>query len=66
MNVADASELAGLEAWEFVRRLLVEERISVDIIGFAMREENVSMFLSAPSWYAGFRRKRIFAIWKTW
>ena len=48
MNVADASELAGLEAWEFVRRLLVEERISVDIIGFAMREENVSMFLSHP------------------
>lgn len=48
MNVADASVLAGLEAWEFVRRLLVEERISVDIIGFAMREENVSMFLSHP------------------
>ena len=48
MNVADASELAGLEAWEFVRRLLVEERISVDIIGFAMREENLSMFLSHP------------------
>lgn len=48
MNVADASELAGLEAWEFVRNLLVEERISVDIIGFAMREENVSMFLSHP------------------
>lgn len=48
MNVADASQLAGLEAWEFVRRLLVEERINVDIIGFAMREENVSMFLSHP------------------
>ncbi|MEZ7874918.1 MAG: D-aminoacylase [Bacteroidales bacterium] len=48
MNVADASQLAGLEAWEFVRSLLVEERINVDIIGFAMREENVSMFLSHP------------------
>lgn len=48
MNVSEASSLTGLEAWEFVRRLLIEERISVDIIGFAMTEENVSMFLSHP------------------
>ena len=48
VSVAEASQMAGLEAWEFVRRLLIEERVSVDIIGFAMTEENVSMFLSHP------------------
>lgn len=48
MNVAEASQLVGLEAWDFVRKLLVEERVNVDIIGFAMTEENVSMFLSHP------------------
>lgn len=48
MNVAEASKLTGTEAWEFVRQLLIDERVSVDIIGFAMTEENVSMFLSHP------------------
>ena len=48
MNVAEASKITGFEAWEFVRQLLIDERVSVDIIGFAMTEENVSMFLSHP------------------
>lgn len=48
MNVAEASKLTGTEAWEFVRQLLIDERVSVDIIGFAMTEENVSIFLSHP------------------
>jgi N-acyl-D-amino-acid deacylase len=48
MNVADASQVNGLEAWEFVRRLLIEERISVDIIGFAMKEENLHLLLTHP------------------
>ncbi|PKP38257.1 MAG: hypothetical protein CVT97_02350 [Bacteroidetes bacterium HGW-Bacteroidetes-14] len=48
-NVIEAAAMAGgMDSWEFVRNLLIEERVNVDIIGFAMREENVSLFLSHP------------------
>ncbi len=31
-----------------MRELLIQERVSVDSIGFAMTEENVKLFLSHP------------------
>jgi N-acyl-D-amino-acid deacylase len=37
-----------MDSWEFIRELLIEENANVDIIGFAMREENVKLFLSHP------------------
>jgi len=48
LNIEECCKLAGLEPWPFIRKLLVEERVSVDMIGFAMREENVKLFLSHP------------------
>ncbi|MEN6619488.1 MAG: amidohydrolase family protein [Rikenellaceae bacterium] len=48
LNIEECSKLTGLEPWPFMRQLLVQERINVDIIGFAMKEENVKLFLSHP------------------
>ena len=46
LNVEECAKIAGKEPWPFVRDLLIDENISVSIIGFAMTEENASMFLS--------------------
>ena len=48
LNVEECSKLTGKEPWPFIRDLLIEERVSVSIIGFAMTEENVKLFLSHP------------------
>jgi N-acyl-D-amino-acid deacylase len=48
LNVEECCKLTGKEPWPFIRDLLIEERVSVSIIGFAMTEENVKMFLSHP------------------
>lgn len=45
-NVEECAQMSSKEPWPFIRDLLIEENLSVDIIGFAMTEENVSMFLS--------------------
>ncbi|MDP3436347.1 MAG: D-aminoacylase [Bacteroidales bacterium] len=47
-NVEQCCQLTGKEPWPFIRDLLIEENVSVSIIGFAMTEENVKMFLSHP------------------
>lgn len=46
LNVEECCALTGKEPWPFIRDLLIEENVSVSIIGFAMTEENVMMFLS--------------------
>lgn len=47
-NLEECSKITGLDVWPFIRKILIEENVNVDIIGFAMREENVKMFLSHP------------------
>ncbi|MFA6334195.1 MAG: amidohydrolase family protein [Bacteroidales bacterium] len=48
LSIEEGSKLAGLDPWSFMRRILIEERLNIDIIGFAMKEENVKLFLSHP------------------
>jgi len=45
-NLLECSEMSGLEPWPFVRQLLIEEKVNVSMIAFAMSEENVKLFLS--------------------
>lgn len=47
-SVEECSTITGKDPWPFIRDLLIEENVSVSIIGFAMTEENVKMFLSHP------------------
>ena len=48
LNVEECAKLTSMDSWEFICELLIEENANVDIIGFAMREENVKLFLSHP------------------
>ena len=48
LNVEECAKISGKEPWPFIRDMLIDENISVSIIGFAMTEENASMFLSHP------------------
>jgi len=48
LNVEECCALTGKDPWPFIRDLLIEENISVSIIGFAMTEQNVKLFLSHP------------------
>lgn len=47
-NLEECSAMTGLDPWPFVRKMLIEENLNPYIIGFAMTEENVKMFLSHP------------------
>lgn len=47
-NIEECCTVSGKDPWPFIRDLLIEENVSVSIIGFAMREENVKLFLSHP------------------
>jgi len=47
-NVEECAAKTNLSPWEFMRKILIEERMVVDIVGFAMREENLKLFLSHP------------------
>ncbi len=48
LNVKECAKLHGTDEWEFIRYILVSEEMVVDIVGFAMKEENVKLFLSHP------------------
>jgi N-acyl-D-amino-acid deacylase len=43
LNIEECCSLTGKEPWPFIRDLLIEEKVSVSIIGFAMKEENLKM-----------------------
>lgn len=45
-NLEECSSLSSKGVWDFIRDLLIEESVSVSIIGFAMTEDNVKLFLS--------------------
>jgi N-acyl-D-amino-acid deacylase len=47
-TVLHAAREAGKPPYEFIRDLLVEEKNKVDIINFAMKEENLRMILAHP------------------
>ncbi|OQC39466.1 MAG: D-aminoacylase [Bacteroidetes bacterium ADurb.Bin037] len=40
--------ISGKSEWDLIRDLLIEERLSPDIVAFAMTEDNVRLFLSHP------------------
>jgi len=45
-SVKQCVEEKGADTFEFIRQLLIEERMSVGIVGFAMSEDNLKRFLS--------------------
>ncbi len=47
-NLEECAAMTGLTPWDFTRKVLIEENLYPDIIGFAMTEENVKLFLSHP------------------
>ena len=47
-NLEECARLSGKSAWDFVRDLLIEERLQSSIVVFAMTEDNVRLFLSHP------------------
>ena len=47
-NLVECCEMTGMEPWPFVRKMLIDEKLYPDIIGFAMHEDNVRMFLAHP------------------
>ncbi len=47
-SIQEAAELAGMEPFEFIRTILIEEKSHVDIVGFAMDEGNLTKILSSP------------------
>ena len=47
-NVEECCKISGLEPWPFIRKILADEKIRTQMVGFAMTEENVKMILSHP------------------
>ncbi|MEG1483838.1 MAG: D-aminoacylase [Bacteroidales bacterium] len=47
-NIEECSKLSGLKTWPIIRELLISENLGVQIVGFAMKEENVQLFLTHP------------------
>lgn len=43
LNIEECCSMTGKEPWPLIRDLLIEEKVSVSIIGFAMKEENLKM-----------------------
>lgn len=47
-NLQECASIASSSVWEVIKELLISENLSVSIIGFAMTEDNIKMFLSHP------------------
>ena len=47
-NIKEGAELSGQSEFEFIRNLLIEERLDAGIVGFAMDEDNLKKVLSSP------------------
>ncbi len=47
-SILDCAEITGKEPFEFIRDLLIAERIRVSVIGFAMDENNLKKVLASP------------------
>lgn len=46
--ISECVEMSGLSAFEFIRKLMIDERGRVNIMGFAMDEGNLHKVLSSP------------------
>lgn len=47
-SIQDCAEATGKEPFQFITDILIEERARVDIVGFAMNEDNLKKVLSHP------------------
>ena len=47
-SIKECADNLNMDYWEFIRTLLISENGDVDIIGFAMNEDNLNLFLSHP------------------
>ena len=47
-SIEECARLTGKQPFEFIRLLLIEEKNRVDVVGFAMNEDNLKKVLSAP------------------
>ena len=47
-TVEECARITGKSEWDFVKDLLVEERLQSSMVVFAMTEDNVRLFLSHP------------------
>jgi len=48
MNIKECALESGMEEIEFIRHLLIDERLKTGIVGFAMNEQNLCKVLSSP------------------
>jgi N-acyl-D-amino-acid deacylase len=47
-SILEGSESSGLSPFEFIKKLMIEEKSRVDIMGFAMDEGNLKKVLASP------------------
>ena len=47
-NLEECTEISGKGMLQFIREILIEESLGVDMIGFAMSEDNIKILLSHP------------------
>ncbi|MFH0733382.1 MAG: D-aminoacylase [bacterium] len=47
-NIIECAELKGIDPLDFVINLLIDEKLSVGMVGFAMNEDNLKKVLSHP------------------
>ncbi len=47
-SIRDCASESGTSEFEFIRQLLINERLSTGIVGFAMDEDNLKKVLSSP------------------
>ncbi len=47
-SIKDCADITGKKPFDFIRNILIEERNRVDIVGFAMNEDNLKKVLSHP------------------
>lgn len=47
-NLDECAEMSGKDMLSFIRTILIEEELGVDMVGFAMNEDNIKIILSHP------------------
>ncbi len=47
-NLEECAQISSVSVWDIIKELLITENLSVSIIGFAMTEDNIKLFLSHP------------------
>jgi N-acyl-D-amino-acid deacylase len=47
-SILDCAKESGVSEFDFIRNLLIEERLNAGIVGFAMDEDNLKKVLSSP------------------